>query len=389
MVSFRSSRVLFYPKGLTAFQLVSAIVLLNVALITFTPSAFAQGSAITKSFDFRNGVLGWQADFARYNPISFHPDDPYPPKAEIRNLPPELGASGTGFYLQANNHSDAIVMFLKRRLGSADGIVAGQTYQAIFTVTFASAAQSGCVGAGGSPGDGVSLLDGISPAEPLTLVETRTRFNDIGLNINIGKDGLGASASGSIANGIPCGSAPPNYVSLQQTHQHTSLVNASSKGDLWLFVGTASGFEGPTGIYYQRIDVNLTPVSPPPAAVIMANQASGRAAALDSQALMREPFRVFSEQNFFSLDQRTRINLFAYNLQLKAGEEQSVITVEAEDSQHKVYNLPVEAVNEIPNFNWISQVTVKLPDELQGIGDVLVRVKLRGVASNNLPIQIN
>src|SRR5437588_7124525 len=269
-------------KALTSSKQLSALVFSCLLLLAFNSVSLAQGAAspVTRSFDFRNGALGWQAGFARYTPVSYKPDDPYPPLAEIRNLPSELGIDGTGFYVQGNNHSDALVMFLKRRLSSADGIVAGQTYQVNFTVIFASAAQSGCFGAGGSPGDSVMLRDGVSPAEPLALLDTSGPFSFFGMNIDIGgqrKDGLAASASGTIANGIPCSSASPSYVSIQQTHQHTSLVNANSKGDLWLFVGTDSGFEGPTGIYYQRIDVSLTPVTSPPAPILLAKQTRGPA----------------------------------------------------------------------------------------------------------------
>ncbi len=115
---------------------------------------------------------------------------------------------------------------------------------------------------------------------------------------------------------------------------------------------------------------------------------TGRAAAFDSVTLMREPFPVVSAQNFSS-DQRTRVTLFAYNLELKAGEGLSAITAQAEDSQHRIYTLPVEAVSEVPNFSWITQVTVKLPDELQNVGDVWVSVSLRGIASNKALIRIN
>jgi hypothetical protein len=103
---------------------------------------------------------------------------------------------------------------------------------------------------------------------------------------------------------------------------------------------------------------------------------------------MREPFPVVSQQNFFSSDQRTRVTLFAYNLELKAGEGVSAITAQAEDSQHRIYTLPVEAISEVPNFGWITQVTVKLPDELQNVGDVWVSVSLRGIASNKELIRI-
>jgi hypothetical protein len=105
--------------------------------------------------------------------------------------------------------------------------------------------------------------------------------------------------------------------------------------------------------------------------------------------LTNEPFTVFSPQNFFSSDQHTRLTLFAYNLELRDGESLTAISVEAEDTQHQVYQLPVEAVTEVPNFKWISQVTVKLTDELQGRGNLAFRVKLRGLPSNQLPISVN
>ena len=92
---------------------------------------------------------------------------------------------------------------------------------------------------------------------------------------------------------------------------------------------------------------------------------------MDSVTLMREPFSVMSSQNFFSADQRTRITLFGYNLELKNGEGLSAITVQAEDSQHMIHALPVEAAREVSDFSWITGITVKLPDGLPIKGVVL------------------
>jgi hypothetical protein len=50
-------------------------------------------------------------------------------EAGIRPLPAELGIEGTGYYLQGMNHSDDLFMFLKRRLGTDDGVVPGQEYR--------------------------------------------------------------------------------------------------------------------------------------------------------------------------------------------------------------------------------------------------------------------
>ena len=364
--------------------------LVTLVLIAHVPGALAQGTPppVSISFDFRNGSLGWEAGFADYPPAT-DKNDLFGLRAEIRSLPPELGVSGTGFYIQGINRSDDLFMFMKRRLTSSDGIVAGQTYQVNFTLVFASDAQSGCVGVGGAPD--VGLKAGATPAEPIALLDNSPLFAWLRMNVGKGGEGYGdlaASTTGSTANGIPCGSQPTKYVSIQRNHQHTSLVNANSRGELWLLVGTDSAYEGKTGLYYQRIDVTLTPVSPPPAPVLLTDQKTGRAAAVDSVSLLKEPFLVKSELNFFSLDQRTRVTLFGYNLELKNGENLSAITVQAEDSQHRIYSLPVEAAVEIPQFIWIKQVTIKLPDELQGLGDVSIRIALRGVTSNAAVISI-
>src|SRR5437588_4791275 len=158
-------------KALTSSKQLSALVFSCLLLLAFNSVSLAQGAAspVTRSFDFRNGALGWQAGFSDYPPAT-DKGGFYELLAEIRNLPPELGTNGTGFYIQGNNHSDDLFMFLKRRLDSSDGIVAGQTYQITFTLVFASAAQSGCLGVGGSPGEGVTLKAGASPAEPLALL---------------------------------------------------------------------------------------------------------------------------------------------------------------------------------------------------------------------------
>jgi hypothetical protein len=359
--------------------------------ISFTLTCLAQGtpSTVSVSFDFRDGALGWQAGFADYPPTTDE-NGFYQLLAEVRTLPAELGVNGTGFYIQGNNHSDDLFMFLKRRLDSADGIVAGQTYQISFTVLFASGAQSGCAGIGGSPGDSVALKAGASAAEPTALFDSGLLHSSLRMNVdkgNQGQGGLAASTTGTIANGIPCGSAQNSYVSVQRTHQHTSLVNANAKGELWLLIGTDSGFEGLTALYYQRIDVTLTPVSPP-SPVLLTDDITGRASAMDSVTLMGEPFSVTSPQNFFSSDQRTRVTLFGYNLELKNGEGLSALTAQAEDSQHKIFVLPVEAAEEVPKFNWIKGITFKLPDELQGAGDVFVKVGLRGVLSNQVALSI-
>ena len=369
---------------------VSTTVAVLFVLIVFGDIGFAQSTPlpITVSYDFRNGAQGWQAGFADYPPAT--DNGFYELKAEIQALPPELGANGTGFYIQGNNHSDDLFMFLKRRLSSEDGILPGQTYEITFKVVFASPAQTGCAGIGGSPGESVFMKAGASPAEPRALLSsTPGLFSWLRMNVdksNQAQSGIAASVVSTIANGRPCDPSSPGYVSVERVHQHTSLVNANSKGELWLLIGTDSGFEGPTGIYYQRIDVTLAPVNRP--APVLLSDNTTFAAALDSVMLTSQPFPVISTRNFFSPDQRTHITLFAYNLELRQGEDFSAITVGAQDQQKAIYDLPVVAVHEVPNFSWIKQVTVKLPDQLKGVGSVLVWITLNSLESNKASVFI-
>ena len=78
--------------------------------------------------------------------------------------------------------------------------------------------------------------------------------------------------------------------------------------------------------------------------------------------------------------------LFAVNVQ--PGETASVVTGQAEDSQHNIYPLTVEYVGIVPGLGWLTQIVVKLPDALINAGDVSVSINVGGVASNKALIKI-
>ncbi len=215
--------------------------------------------SITLKFDFQQGLLGWSAGFADY---AFNQAD-LRLESGLRNLPGEVG-DGTGFYIQGNNRSDDLFMFLKRKLTNTDGIVALQAYQVNFKLAFASNAPTDCVGIGGAPGESVFLKAGATSIEPVPFLDSD---NQLRMNVDKGNQSTGgpaASVVGNIANGIPCDRVPnledAPYVSLVKSHRHEFTVTASENAELWLLVGTDSGFEGLTALYYQQIDVELAPI---------------------------------------------------------------------------------------------------------------------------------
>jgi len=214
-------------------------------------------SSVRIEFDFRQGAQGWEARFAEYSPEM----EGMMLEGEIRPLPPELGINGTGYCLQGMNHSDDLFMFLKRRLGTDEGVVPGQEYRVMFTIILASNAPSGAVGIGGSPGESVFLKAGASTVGPEVYLDSDTGYYLLNIDKGSGNSGNGTAASviGDVANGLSA-EENPRYISLIRQDEHQYTVTASQDGELWLLVGTDSGFEGLTGIYYQSIAVTLSPV---------------------------------------------------------------------------------------------------------------------------------
>lgn len=114
---------------------------------------------------------------------------------------------------------------------------------------------------------------------------------------------------------------------------------------------------------------------------------TGRAAALDSVTTTSEPFRVVAS-HLLSTDGRTRITLFVAGVVLEPA-DLPFVTVEAEDTQQRLFDLPCEATARVKNLSWMSQVTVRLPDTLAGAGNVNVSVKVRGKVSNKALVRID
>jgi hypothetical protein len=121
--------------------------------------------------------------------------------------------------------------------------------------------------------------------------------------------------------------------------------------------------------------------------IILTEPTSTRAVAVEAVTLRKEPFSLTMPVPF-STDTRNRIVFFVMNLELLAGEGANALTVEAEDSQKRRYIFRVENVTPVPGYTWMSQVTVRLSDDIGDVGDVLVRINLHGMSSNRVRIAI-
>ena len=217
------------------------------------------GGEVSATWDFEDGSGGWASDIADYSDATM-PEDFL---SETGVAPPGLDTGEDHVHLAATNTSDDLFKYLRREIGPELPLAAGTAYEVAFTVEFASSAPSGCAGIGGAPGESVWLKVGATDEEPVPVSED----GDTRLSVDKGgqsQGGEAAEVAGDVANGIPCEEAleqdPAPYAMVTHEHTLSDPVTTTDDGTMWLFVGTDSGFEGRTSLYYDRIAVTLTPV---------------------------------------------------------------------------------------------------------------------------------
>jgi uncharacterized protein (DUF1800 family) len=123
------------------------------------------------------------------------------------------------------------------------------------------------------------------------------------------------------------------------------------------------------------------------APILISEATSTRAVAMESVTFKGEPFPLTSTVAFSS-DTRTRICVFAMNLELLPGEGANAFTADIQDAFGKLHPLQVEFMGQVPNFPGITMFIVRLADDIGDAGDVLLRLNLHGMASNRVRMAI-
>lgn len=150
------------------------------------------------------------------------------------------------------------------------------------------------------------------------------------------------------------------------------------------------------GTYFFSVKINGSFVrreqfsigtAPTPAPRLLTVENTERAIAIESVTWTRDPYPLTATHSF-SEDRRTRVMLFATDVELGQGEGASVVTAQAEDSRQRTYPLTVEYAGKVPNLDRLIQVVIKLPAEVESAGDIWVRISVRGIVSNRALISI-
>ena len=200
-------------------------------------------------FDFDRGSQGFTAGFADYPKGQ---EDFFELTSGHRAIPSPLG-SRSGLFISGHNRSDDLFMFFKGRI---DGLMPGARYDIEVSVEIATDTPAGCLGIGGPPGEGVSIKAGATAVEPVALGAYMRMNIDVGNQANSGTQ---AVVLGNIANSRSCEQSPRWELKSFESRSVPASILAPADGRAWLLIGSDSGFEGRTGIYFTRATVELEP----------------------------------------------------------------------------------------------------------------------------------
>ncbi|MEK6478583.1 hypothetical protein WJR50_13650 [Catalinimonas sp. 4WD22] len=228
------------------------LMLLSIAvLFACDEEPILEENELVYSFDFKESVQQWSAGFADY-PVG--EEDFYELDTSWTTLPFPLNQTKESFMIEGNNHSDDLFMFIKRKITGLDTLT---RYKVNFYVEFASNYPESFAGIGGSPGSSVYLKAGVTLEEPLTSQEEGMWQ----MNIDKGNQAEGG-ADVLVLGHIGTSREDEQYDLVRRSNAEDQRFEftTNQKGEAWLIIGTDSGFEGKTRLYYNRIKVSFSEV---------------------------------------------------------------------------------------------------------------------------------
>lgn len=221
-----------------AFALSLSIVLFAVAL----PGC--QGKPPEAIFRFEKDMSGWQAYFADL-PAGYE-EDAYELEFKHSDVPVP-GKNDKGLMLKGHNRSDDLFMYITRRFSGESGLRPETTYKVKLSFDLATNVPGGLIGIGGSPGGSVYVKAGVVTSDPKPAVAPDGYYR-------VYLDKANQVTLGDITK---VGSEDDSYQ--YKSFEAEFEVTSNDKGEVWVIIGTDSGFEGLTQVYYTNIKVQFTP----------------------------------------------------------------------------------------------------------------------------------
>ncbi|WNG20996.1 hypothetical protein [Cystobacter fuscus] len=231
----------------------SAVCAIAVTASLVSGQANSQATApVSVSYTFAQGAEGWTHGFADL-PTDYVSQGIYDTAFGWSAIPDQSGVNG--LMIQSSNRSDDVFMYITKKVDASAGLLPNKQYTVYLSFDLGTNVSEGMIGIGGAPAEGVTVKAGAVNYAPTLQVE------DVGgtpyyiLNVDKGdqtNSGTDMQAIGHL------GKPNPDQEGYQLKHfEHTFTVTTNAQGAAYLIIGTDSGFEGLTRIYYTNIQADF------------------------------------------------------------------------------------------------------------------------------------
>jgi hypothetical protein len=208
------------------------------------------GSKNEHTFNFTSDTEGWNAFFSDY-PVGKEPI--YELSFRYSHLPIPLNTAEPALELHGNNHSDDLLSMVYRKF---EGLEPNHEYQVSFRVSLASNIPSGSVGIGGSPD--LSLGAGGLPFAPQNVLETADIEHFNRPNFQSALQSHESNENFKVIGRIGVSDTTTTFTLIERENLQDPIpLTTNDKGELWLMIGTDSGFEGPLTLYFKEIEIRI------------------------------------------------------------------------------------------------------------------------------------
>lgn len=226
------------------FSILLPLVLLSLASCTKTdkPTDYREFT-----YNFNSGTQGWTGFFSDYpkGEESF-----YELEFNYSHLPEPLDTSIKAIKISGNNHSDDLLSFMTTRITQ---LIPNAVYEVSFDITLGSNTATNSVGIGGSPdlALGVGGLD----YEPANLLDEDGWYRPNFISLLQSRESNNVM---QMIGTIGVQDTTTTYTLINRNNtDNPILLNTSEYGELWLMIGTDSGYEGITTLYYKSVIIKL------------------------------------------------------------------------------------------------------------------------------------
>ncbi len=219
--------------------------------LTITGDAQAEEGA-AYHYDFEQDLQGWTGHFADL-PVGYE-ESIYELEFARGIVPGDAGsAPNYALKLKGMNRSDDLFMFIQRKI---EGLLPNTTYEAKLSFDMFTEESGQMIGIGGSPGESVVIKAGVVGKEPIVEQVKEGEDSYYRLNLDKGNQLTEGKDAKIVGNIVKPDSDKEGFQRVPLTYSVKATTNAN--GELFVLIGSDSGYEGLTTLYFDHISLQLS-----------------------------------------------------------------------------------------------------------------------------------